>query len=66
MSERALVLLKPDIIAHVDTILYRFNRAGYKILNRTCVRLTEEQAADFFQEYMDNPRFKEQISHIIR
>lgn len=64
--ERALLLLKPDVVQKEDEILYVLNRNGFKIANRAKVRLSEEHCVDLFQEYMDMPTFNDMITHLIR
>ncbi|KAI8923123.1 nucleoside diphosphate kinase [Entophlyctis helioformis] len=62
--ESTLVLIKPDAVPRKNDIEDRFKQAGYKVLQTRTVRLTEEQATDFYQEDLDDPNFSRLVAYM--
>ncbi|KAI8913370.1 nucleoside diphosphate kinase [Gorgonomyces haynaldii] len=65
IPERALLLVKPHLLDKEKDICYELSKHGLKILQQKRVRLTEEQAVDFFQDHMQEHWFKDLIAHTI-
>jgi len=59
MSQRTLVVIKPDGVemGFVDDIIYRYLDVGLKLRGRKRLRLTKEQAEEFYKEHAGRPFF---------
>eukprot|EP00049_Salpingoeca_infusionum_P008176 m.132580 g.132580 ORF g.132580 m.132580 type:complete len:198 (+) comp13935_c0_seq1:412-1005(+) len=51
MSQQTLALIKPDAIHQSDAILDQIEKRGFTILEKRRVRLTMEQASEFYAEH---------------
>ena len=65
--ERTLSLIKPDAVAKnlVGTIYRRFEEAGLKIVAAKMLRLSEEQAAEFYAAHKEKPFFGELVAFMV-
>lgn len=66
MSERTLVLVKPDGVARglVGEVLSRIERRGYALVALELRTLTAELAAEHYAEHRDKPFFGELVTFI--
>jgi nucleoside-diphosphate kinase len=66
MSDRTLVLLKPDAVERglVGSILSRFEAKGLKIVALNATTLTEETAKQHYAEHAERPFFGELVTFI--
>ena len=66
MSERSLVLVKPDGVARglVGEVLSRIERRGYALVALELRTLTPELAAEHYAEHRDKPFFGELVTFI--
>jgi len=56
--ERTLAILKPDVATkHEDEIIHDIEKNGFTIYSRKRIRLTREQAQDFYAEHNGKPFF---------
>lgn len=53
--ERTLVVIKPDAMKHKSDIVRRITDAGFTILQSRIVRLTPEQASEFYRSKKNHP-----------
>lgn len=65
--ERTLSILKPDAVAKncVGAILSRLESAGLRIVAAKMIRLTEEQAGQFYAIHRERPFFKELVRFMV-
>ena len=65
-AERTLSIIKPDAVAsgHIGDILEYFEHDGLKIVGAKLIRLTPEQAKEFYAEHKDRPFYKELVSYM--
>ncbi len=56
-TEKTLSIIKPDGIAQavVGDIISRFEKAGLRVINAKMLRLTEQQAKEFYAEHAERP-----------
>ncbi|XP_053699212.1 nucleoside diphosphate kinase homolog 5 [Sabethes cyaneus] len=59
--ERTLALITPDGMQHRDTITQRIREAGFFILQSRVLRLTPEQASEFYRSRSSNPDYRAMI-----
>src|SRR5262249_35446320 len=61
--ERTLSILKPDAVRnrHIGDIISRFEDSGLRIAAIKMVRLTPEQAAQFYNIHRERPFYKELV-----
>ncbi|KAJ3045683.1 NME NM23 member 5 [Rhizophlyctis rosea] len=59
--DRTFLLIKPEASNHEDDIVYTIQQAGFKVINRRRVRLTREQATEFWTIYQNDEAFSELI-----
>ncbi|KAJ3046671.1 NME NM23 member 5, partial [Rhizophlyctis rosea] len=59
--DRAFLLIKPEASNREDDIVYSITQAGYKVFNRRRVRLSPEQATEFWSIYQNDEAFEELI-----
>jgi len=66
VSERSLVLVKPDGVARglVGEVLSRIERRGYALVALELRTLTAELAAEHYAEHRDKPFFGELVTFI--
>ncbi len=66
MKDRTLILIKPDAIRKglIGVILSRFENVGFKIVKLKMVRLSEEDAKNFYSVHMNKPFFKNLVPFI--
>ncbi len=66
MSERTLVLVKPDGVARglVGEVLGRIERKGYRLVAAELRTITREVAETHYAEHRDKPFFGELVSFI--
>ncbi|KAL1398639.1 hypothetical protein pipiens_008802 [Culex pipiens pipiens] len=55
--ERSLAIVKPDGMKHRDTIGRRIREAGFTIVQSRIVRLTPEQASEFYRSKQTEPNY---------
>lgn len=62
-KERTLSILKPDAVRnrHIGDIIARFENSGLHVIGIKMVRLTPEQAAQFYNIHKERPFFKDLI-----
>ncbi len=62
--ERTLIIVKPDAVSRgfVGEILSRFERKGFRILELRMLRLSRDQAEDFYSPHKDKPFFQDLVS----
>lgn len=65
--ERTLSIIKPDAIKRnlTGAINERFERAGFRIVAQKRLRLTEEQAKQFYIMHKDKPYYNSLVSYMI-
>lgn len=65
--ERTLSLIKPDAVAKnlVGAIYRRFEEAGLKIVAAKMLRLSAEQAAEFYAAHKEKPFFGELVAFMV-
>ena len=61
--ERTLSIIKPDAVAKnvIGEIYTRFERAGLRIVAAKMLRLTREQAENFYAVHRDRPFFNDLV-----
>ena len=61
--ERTLSILKPDALRnrHIGEIISRFEEAGLRVAAIKMIKLTPEQAAQFYQVHRERPFFPELV-----
>ncbi|MGC9210200.1 MAG: nucleoside-diphosphate kinase [Acidilobus sp.] len=66
MIERTLVLIKPDGVRRglIGEIISRFERKGFRIVAMKMIRMTKEQAAQFYSVHADKPFYKDLVEFI--
>ena len=66
MIERTLVLVKPDGVRRglVGEIISRFERKGFRIVALKMIRMTKDQAMNFYSVHADKPFFKDLVEFI--
>lgn len=57
MTERTLVLIKPDGMQFREAILRRIKNAGFVILQTRAIKLTPEQASEFYRDRADESNY---------
>ncbi|MFT4173398.1 MAG: nucleoside-diphosphate kinase [Rhodocyclaceae bacterium] len=65
--ERTLSIIKPDAVAKnvIGKIYQRFEGAGLKIVAARMVRLSEQEAGQFYAVHKDRPFFKDLVAFMI-
>ena len=60
MSERTLILIKPDAIERnlIGEIITRFEKKGLKIAGLKMLQMTEKMAAKHYEEHVEKPFYK--------
>jgi nucleoside-diphosphate kinase len=60
MKQRTLTILKPDTVArrNVGAIISRLEQEGFEILAARKLRLSEEQARDFYAVHKERPFYR--------
>ncbi|MBQ2822651.1 MAG: nucleoside-diphosphate kinase [Thermoguttaceae bacterium] len=66
MSQRTLVLLKPDCLERrlAGTILARFERKGFRIVGMKLMSVTPEIAAQHYAEHVSKPFYPNLLKYI--
>ncbi|MCS7368220.1 MAG: nucleoside-diphosphate kinase [archaeon GBS-70-058] len=66
MSERTLVLIKPDGVHRglIGEIISRIERRGLKIIGIKMIRLSREKAEELYYMHRNKPFFEDLISHV--
>ncbi len=66
MTERSLVIVKPDAVARSLTgeIIARFEQKGFKLVKLKLFTFTKEQAENFYGVHKEKPFFGELTSFI--
>ncbi|MDQ1280865.1 MAG: nucleoside-diphosphate kinase [Thermoproteota archaeon] len=66
MSERTLVMLKPDTVARglVGRVIQRIEDRGFRIAGLKILRLTYEQTFELYRIHEKKPFFNDLVSHI--
>jgi nucleoside-diphosphate kinase len=66
MSERTLILVKPDGVQRrlVGEIIGRFERKGLRLVGLKLMHLSEEKAKEHYAEHTDKPFFGELVQFI--
>ncbi len=64
--ERTLSIIKPDAVAsgHIGEIIEYFEHDGLKIAAAKLVRLTPEQARDFYAEHKGRPFYNDLVNYM--
>lgn len=67
MSERTLVLVKPDAVQRglIGEVMMRFERKGFRVLAFKLLRMDMEMAGRLYAEHVDKPFFKDLADFII-
>lgn len=55
--ERTLAVIKPDAMKHKDTIIRHIKDAGFVIVQSRIVRLSAEQASEFYRSKQTHPNY---------
>jgi len=65
--ERTVSIIKPDAIAKnvIGQIYSRFENAGLKIVAARMMRLSQQQAEDFYAVHKERPFFKDLVKFMI-
>ncbi len=63
MIERTLVLVKPDGVRRglIGEVISRFERKGFRIVAMKMLKMTNEQAAQFYSVHADKPFYKDLV-----
>lgn len=64
--ERTVAVIKPDAYANRDEIVERIKAAGFHVVARKDMQLTEEVARQLYAESEDKPFFEDLVHHMIR
>jgi len=66
LSERTLVLIKPDGVHRglIGEIISRIERRGLKIIGIKMIRLSREKAEELYYMHRNKPFFEDLISHV--
>ncbi|MGC9071653.1 MAG: nucleoside-diphosphate kinase [Acidilobus sp.] len=66
MIERTLVLVKPDGVRRglIGEIITRFEKKGFRIVAMKIIRMSKEQAAEFYSVHADKPFYKDLVEFI--
>lgn len=66
MSDKTLIVIKPDAVSRglVGEILSRFEKKGFRIVALKLVRLTREEANEFYSVHKGKHFFEELVSFI--
>ncbi len=64
--ERTLSIVKPDAVAsgHIGDILEYFEHDGLTIVGAKLIRLTPEQAKEFYSEHKERPFYKDLVIYM--
>jgi nucleoside-diphosphate kinase len=64
--ERTLSIVKPDAVAsgHIGDILEYFEHDGLRIVGAKLIRLTPEQAKEFYAEHKARPFYKSLVAYM--
>ncbi|MEM1927718.1 MAG: nucleoside-diphosphate kinase [Acidilobaceae archaeon] len=64
--ERTLILIKPDAVRRglIGEILARFEKKGFRIVALKMLRMTREQAEEFYKVHRYKPFFEELVNFI--
>lgn len=63
MIERTLVLVKPDGVRRglIGEVISRFERKGFRIVAMKMLRMTRQQAEQFYSVHADKPFFRDLV-----
>lgn len=63
IQEQTLSIIKPDAVAnnHIGAIITRFEKAGLKVSSLRMMKLTDQQAAEFYAVHKERPFFAELV-----
>ena len=66
-AEQTLSIIKPDAVAGnlIGAIYQRFEDAGLKIVAAKMLRLTEQQAGEFYAVHKEKPFFRELVDFMV-
>lgn len=66
MSQRTLILLKPDCMERrlAGTVLARFERKGFRIVGMKLMQVTPEIAAKHYAEHVSKPFYPNLLAYI--
>ncbi|KAG7189911.1 hypothetical protein KM043_006079 [Ampulex compressa] len=62
--ERTLAIVKPEAVAHVEEIERRIFEEGFEIYQRRRVRLTAEQASEFYSDRYGELGYVQLVAHM--
>ncbi|MFN4336735.1 MAG: nucleoside-diphosphate kinase [Candidatus Nitrosocaldus sp.] len=65
-SDRTLIVIKPDAVRRnlIGSILRRFEDEGFRIRELLMLRLSKEEAEEFYSVHRDKPFFNELVQFI--
>lgn len=65
-SDKTLIVIKPDAVRKnlIGSILKRFEDEGFRITDLVMLRLSKEEAEEFYSVHRDKPFFKELVQFI--
>jgi nucleoside-diphosphate kinase len=65
-AEQTLSMIKPDAVAenHVGEIIERFEKNGLRIAAIKMIKLTSQQAQEFYAEHSERPFYPDLIQHM--
>ena len=65
-SERTLSIIKPDAVEKnvIGEILARFEKNGLKIIATRMMKLTSQQAGEFYEVHRERPFFKDLVEYM--
>ncbi|KAG4101580.1 nucleoside diphosphate kinase 5-like protein [Neocallimastix lanati (nom. inval.)] len=62
--EKTLVIIKPDAIEYANQIEWAIIDAGFTILNKSRILLTDEQVFEFYKDYEENENFNKLVEYM--
>ncbi|KAJ3302341.1 cytoplasmic dynein with WD40 domain [Kappamyces sp. JEL0829] len=62
--EKALFLVKPNAVHNEIDILRKLKTKGFRIMEKKTVRLSREQATDFYQDQMQDVEFEDVVDYM--
>lgn len=65
--ERTLSIIKPDAVAKncIGAIYQRFETAGLRVVAARMLRLSEQQASEFYAVHKERPFFSELVAYMV-